>query len=169
MSGARDRRRSRGQGVAEFAIVLPIFLVLVFAIIDLGRVIWATDDLANAAREAARYASVHGGSEITSCPTGPHLDGVPAGGCPAWSPDSKEPTRAEARRFLVAPGTDVIVEVCYFDSVPCTGDTDEANASNLRGEFVHVSVRSRVDLITAALLGMTGFDVSGDSTVIVNN
>lgn len=166
----RGQLRARGQGVAEFALVLPIFLVMVFGIIDLGRVVWANDNLANSAREGARYASVHGGSELTTCQTGPNLaSSLYVTGCPAWSPDSKEPTRVATRSFLVAPGSNVTVYVCYYTTTPCTNDTDEASATNGRGEFVTVTVTSQINLITPALLGMTGFNVSGQSTVLVNN
>src|SRR6187402_3204985 len=114
--------RGRGQALTEFAVVLPVFLLLVFGIIDLGRVIWGLDNVANAAREGARYASVHGTAKFVPCPTGPNLSGSPAAGCLPWSPDSKEPTRAAARGFLVAPGTAVIVTVCYFATTPCSGN-----------------------------------------------
>ena len=46
----RSRRASRGQALAEVALVAPIFFLMVFGIIDLGRVIWANDVVANAAR-----------------------------------------------------------------------------------------------------------------------
>ncbi len=59
------RRHSRGQSLVEFALVIPLFLVMLFGIIDIGRVIWANDALANAAREGARFASVTGSSLIT--------------------------------------------------------------------------------------------------------
>ncbi len=168
---ARRRRVGdrRGQGLAEFAIVLPVFLVIVFAIIDLGRVIWATDDLANAAREGARYASTHGNSFLVGCPTGPGLAGAPAPSCPAWSPDSKEPTRTATKAFLVAPGTGVTVHVCYYSTTACTDDTDQANVKNQRGAYVTVTVTSTVPILTGALLGLHGFTVSGSSTVLVNN
>ncbi len=170
MSARPSLDGDRGQSLVEFALVLPVFLLMVFGIIDLGRVIWAYDNLANAAREGARYASVHGGSELTVCQTGPNLDPtVYVSGCPAWTPDSKQPTRAATQGFLVAPGSNVVVHVCYYTTNPCTNDTDEASATNGRGEFVTVTVTSRVDLVTGALLGMTGFDVSGQSTVLVNN
>jgi len=165
----RNRRRTRGQSLAEFALVLPVFLLIVFAIIDLGRVIWATDDLANAAREGARYASVNGSSTFASCPTGPGLTGTPASGCPAWSPDSKEPTRTATRGFLVAPGTGVTVSVCYYATTACTADTDESNVTNQRGAYVTVKVTATVPILTGALLGMAGFTVTGSSTVLVNN
>jgi Flp pilus assembly protein TadG len=55
MNGKRGA--SRGQGLVEFALVLPIFLVLVFGIIDGGRAIFAYNQMAQAARSVARVAS----------------------------------------------------------------------------------------------------------------
>jgi Flp pilus assembly protein TadG len=162
-------RRDLGQGLVEFAVVLPVFLAMCMGIVDLGRAVWANDTLSAASREAARYASVHGGADVITCPTGPSLTGSPATGCPSWSPDSKEPTRTVARGYLVAPGSSVTVTVCYYVTTPCTGNTDETAATNDRGAFVTVKVSSRIDLFLPSLLGMSGFNMSSTSTVIVNN
>jgi hypothetical protein len=53
------RRRSRGQSLVEFALVLPIFLLLFFAIVDFGSAIFTYNSLTNAAREGARLAIVN--------------------------------------------------------------------------------------------------------------
>ena len=34
------RQRTRGQGLVEFALVLPIFLLLLFSIVDAGRYVF---------------------------------------------------------------------------------------------------------------------------------
>jgi hypothetical protein len=172
MSRIRRRwidRDAAGQGLVEFALVIPIFLVIVFAVFDVGRVVWARDSLTSAAREAARYASVHGGAKVTVCPTGPSLGSTPASGCPTWTPDSKEPTRIQARSFATAGGGSVTVTVCYYTTTPCTGNTDETKATNGRGEFVTVKITSTVSLVTGSFLGLSNFSVSGESTVIINN
>jgi Flp pilus assembly protein TadG len=52
------RKHGRGQSLVEFGLVLPIFLLLVFGIIDLGRAVFAYSTLNSAAREAARIAVV---------------------------------------------------------------------------------------------------------------
>ena len=59
---AFSRRRShgrRGQALVEFALVLPIFILLLVAIFDLGRAAFAYNTLTNAAREGARMAIVN--------------------------------------------------------------------------------------------------------------
>jgi Flp pilus assembly protein TadG len=56
-TGARKRRlrlSSRGQSAVEFALVLPIFLVIVFAIVDFSMALNAKLTVTNAAREGAR-------------------------------------------------------------------------------------------------------------------
>jgi Flp pilus assembly protein TadG len=58
---AAGRRRSRGQALVELAIVLPVFLVLVLAAVDLGRIFFARITIANSAREGA-YEASYGGS-----------------------------------------------------------------------------------------------------------
>jgi Flp pilus assembly protein TadG len=51
------RRRSRGQSLVEFAMILPIMLVFLAGAIDLGRVFYATITLNNSAREGAFQAA----------------------------------------------------------------------------------------------------------------
>lgn len=50
--------RHRGQSLVEFAVVIPLFLLLVFALIDIGRLVYINNALSEGAREAARWGSV---------------------------------------------------------------------------------------------------------------
>jgi hypothetical protein len=170
----RDRS-SRGQTMVEFALVLPILMFLLTGFFDLGRVVLAHDALGHAAREAARYAVVHGGTIATyggtwdgTCPVGPLPAGItpPAAtsSCPYPSP-SKESIRIEAREQAAAVGSIVTVEVCY--GAGCSGDTD--TGTNGRGTPVTVTVRSTVHMAAASLLGVSTFDVASSSTMLVNH
>ena len=61
-SGARpatSRRRSRGQSMTEFAFVLPVFILVMVGLFDLGRAVFAYNTITNAAREGARLAIVN--------------------------------------------------------------------------------------------------------------
>jgi Flp pilus assembly protein TadG len=55
----RHRPHGRGQSLVEFALVLPLFLVLVMGIVDLGLSVFAYNSITNAAREGARLAIVN--------------------------------------------------------------------------------------------------------------
>lgn len=53
----RKLSSSRGQTLLEFALVVPVFLMLVFAVIDFGHLFYVQMSLENAVREAGRYAT----------------------------------------------------------------------------------------------------------------
>jgi hypothetical protein len=53
----RDRR-SAGQSLVEFALVFPILIILLIAIFDLGRLVFAYNDITNAAREGTRVGII---------------------------------------------------------------------------------------------------------------
>jgi Flp pilus assembly protein TadG len=52
----RSRHRSRGQSLAEFAIVFPIFMLVIGGIIQLGVLFWGQNSLNQLVRDAGRYA-----------------------------------------------------------------------------------------------------------------
>ena len=166
----RSRNLSRGQALVETALILPIFLALMLGIVDMGRAVWATTSLASAAREAARFAIVHGGSANTPCPVGPAgtntVIPVADASCPYPSP-SKQSIVDAATAAAIAGGSNVTVAVCY--GVGCTGNTNTAGATNDRGQSITVSVTSQVDLVVPALLGRSSFTLSGSSTMVVNH
>ena len=51
-------RREAGQELVEFALILPLLLLLFLGIIEFGRAMLAYNTIANAAREGARYGIV---------------------------------------------------------------------------------------------------------------
>lgn len=55
----RSRRRSGGQALLEFALVFPLIMLLFMGIVDLGRGIFAYNEISNAAREGTRTAIVN--------------------------------------------------------------------------------------------------------------
>jgi hypothetical protein len=59
MNGLRQNGPGRGQGLVEFAIVFPIFLLVLFGLFDIGRAVFSYNEITNAAREGARLAIVN--------------------------------------------------------------------------------------------------------------
>lgn len=70
MSFTKDSKRKRhgGQALVEFALALPILLVLLVGILEVGRMLFIYSAVNNASREAARYGSAVG---LTDAGTGP--------------------------------------------------------------------------------------------------
>jgi hypothetical protein len=80
MKGRFALRHERGQALIEMALVSIMLLLVIVGIVEGGRAVWNYNTLAQATREGARYAVVHGSrSEDPSGPgtpgfTAPHSD-----------------------------------------------------------------------------------------------
>jgi TadE-like protein len=96
----RAARRSDGppgQALVEFALVIPIFLVVLFGMLDAGRYVYMRSVLSQAAREGARVAAVEAGwlgSTATNCNT----PGGPV--CPATAAALTADATAAANRMV---------------------------------------------------------------------
>ena len=58
--------KTKAQGMVEFALVLPILLLIIFGTIEFGRMIAFQSSVTLASREAARYAASVG--EVSGTP-----------------------------------------------------------------------------------------------------
>ena len=56
----RPVRSERAQALAEFAMILPVFFLLLFSLVDFGRAFYTWLVLTNSAREGARVGAVQG-------------------------------------------------------------------------------------------------------------
>jgi Flp pilus assembly protein TadG len=57
MARKPPRRSDAGQALAEFAIVFPIFMLILAGIIQLGVILWGQNTLNQLARDTGRYAA----------------------------------------------------------------------------------------------------------------
>ena|SRR5437867_9623291 len=53
-----------GQSLVEFALVMPLLLLIITGLFDVARATWQENTLAYAAREGTRYAIVHGSASL---------------------------------------------------------------------------------------------------------
>jgi Flp pilus assembly protein TadG len=60
-------RHEKGQGTLELALVLPIFLTLLLGVFEIAFIFFYNVSVANASREAARYAASSGCPASTVC------------------------------------------------------------------------------------------------------
>jgi Flp pilus assembly protein TadG len=118
---SRPEARPRGQALVELALIFPLFIMLFFGIIALGIGVFYQQQLTNAARESARYASIHSATAL--CPTASKLD--PSGGAlAAYKPlsysdcdsaaDSWPAMTSAGRRLVFGMNADAInVAACW--------------------------------------------------------
>ena len=66
---ARRDSADRGQALVEMALMLPVLVLLLVGVFDLGRAVWLSNSLAMAVREGTRYGVVHGA--LSASPAGP--------------------------------------------------------------------------------------------------
>jgi len=110
---ARERVR-RGQGLVEFALILPILLLVLVGIFEFARILFIYVNVSNAAREGARYGVVHPGdlggieNHVTE-----YLTLVPAGVLPAVSYDHGPGTGGFTDSRALMAGDRVGVRIAY--------------------------------------------------------
>jgi TadE-like protein len=160
----RRRPQTRGQALAEFAIVAPIFFLMLFALIDFGRYVYYVQVLNNAAREAARYAIVHGGRSLN--PSGPAAPGTTSSDVPGNN------VIAVAKQYTVG----VIGNASVLSIVPTWWDTvtqpdpaaSTGNGTNDRENVVQVIVTYQFQPVIP-LVPIPPIEVKGSSTLVINN
>ena len=61
------RQRAGGQSLVEFALVIPIIVLLIASFVEIGRAVYAFNTIANAARQGVRVAVVNQLPDVTDC------------------------------------------------------------------------------------------------------
>jgi len=133
---------------AEFALIFPIFLMVLMAIIVFGLYVFYNQQLTNAVREAARYASIH--SSTAQCPTVSRLDPPSAVKPKTYSrcdaPEAGWPLMSDAGRLNVwgmAP-SQVKFAACWSGYVDTNNNYDALPGSP--NTFVDCTMRDAANL-----------------------
>ena len=124
---ATPRRGQRGAALVEFAIAATVLLTLIFAVLELGRLLWVHNALTDAARRGARYAVNQPKSETSLTEIkNVAVYGNPAGtGSPLVNELTRDHVIVTHTSWGVGAGT-VTVEIDKYDFnfvVPIIGTT----------------------------------------------
>jgi hypothetical protein len=161
----RDRNhRDVGQALVEFALVAPLFFLVLFSIIEFGRYVYNVQILNNAAREGARYAIVHGST--SSCPSGP-MPGGQVNFCDPSAQNVKDVVIKDAVG-VVAGSSLVDVQVIYGCQAadPC-GPPYESR-DNARDNRVTVLVSYDFNSLVP-MVPLPPIHITGASTLVINH
>lgn len=110
--------RERGAAAVEFALVLPLLIVLVMGIIDFGRVYSAQQTLTNAAREGARAMAL--GQSDAAARTAARNASLALGALPD-SAFAASPTPCTAGAQVTYTASYTLKGTGMFGSFPLTG------------------------------------------------
>lgn len=129
--------KEHGQSLVEFALILPVLMLLILGVIDLGLGFKTYISLTNAAREGARSITIY----------------------PSKQDRALERVRAEATEVGLTDG--VFVEGGYIVSfVP-----NQTNYA--AGEKVTVQIDYDYELLFGSLTGLPKVDFTASSTMVV--
>lgn len=99
------RSDERGQALIEFALVLPVLVLLLVGVFDLGRAVMLSETLNNAVREGTRHAIVRG--TTSEAPLGPATLTTP--------PAADNAATAIVRRHSIGIGSTVTIVMSWPD------------------------------------------------------
>jgi len=167
----RRHRGAAGQSLVEFALVLPVFLLMMFGLIDVGRFVYLSSTLSQAARDGARLGSVEAsyrGSTDPACGT----TGGPV--CPGNDAALLSHVRTAANRMMSPFGT---VSNAYMVCVlappagtPPSGTwTGNTCSNHAPGSVISVRVTGQYAPITPIISSLFGpRTLSGSAAMTIN-
>ena len=124
-------KSDQGQSMIEMALILPLLLLIMFGIIEGGRLFASFVELQNHARDGARYASIHSSEWST------------AGQMETWE-DGTLTSRIESNLLLLDPAN-LSIELTKDSSV----STDE---------YVEVTLTYTLELLTPIISDLLATD-----------
>jgi hypothetical protein len=135
-------RRSAGQTLVEFALIAPLFIVLLVGIIEGGRYVFYAEHLNNATREGARYQVVHGNR--SSAPTGP---------------TSGDPTGEAVKQAVVDAGMVLEIDPADIDLIWSPDNNRRGTTITVRAEYTYSPIINLFGPIT----------IDAESSLVINN
>jgi len=143
----RNKKNHPGQSLVEFALVLPLLLMLVLGAMDVGRLFYYKMALTNAAREGANYLAYYPPKENLS---------------PSQLPVSERLKRTY--EAIEAEGENFGIDIVTDDEVDILLEGCTSITNCLSGDRVGIKITKEIDLIFDDILQSLGL-ISGPITV----
>jgi Flp pilus assembly protein TadG len=135
-----------GQSLLEFALLLPVLFLILFGVLDLGRLFFANVTITNASREAARFA--------VGNPT--NLAGI------------RSRAVNESSGIVIAPNvTSACAALAQINQSAAFTSANCATAST--GDPIRVTVTARFQFATLYLFASQAITLTGSTTMAITN
>jgi Flp pilus assembly protein TadG len=146
----RARRDERGVALVEFALALPLLVLICLGTIDFGRAYATWNSVKNAAREGAAFAQLYPGKLTNAAGVCADPNNV------VWHVHNESSTvNSYAVSVTKADGSPTGVTGCNTGSVPASGTTIKVKAS------------TTFSIITPFIKGVLGGDPTVSASVAV--
>jgi hypothetical protein len=139
-------KKEFGQGLVEFAITLPLVLILIMGIIEFGRLMITNTAISSASREAARFGAAVGDDDLGILP--PYED------CVGIRDAAKRVTRA----FIAIDDADITIQYDKGPGTPFYSDCASLSGSVELGDRIVVSISTTYEPLIP--LGFGSFQVN---------
>ncbi|MFH2103461.1 MAG: TadE family protein [Chloroflexota bacterium] len=150
----QTKSKTKAQGMVEFAIALPILMIMLYGMLEAGRAVFIYSTVVTAAREAVRYGSAMGIHEV--------------GGVPGYQDCAGIMNAAERTDFLnVIENSNITIQ---FDKGPGTATFAACPASIVvNGDRISVQVSAPFALIVPIVpLQSFTFTSSSSRTILAS-
>jgi Flp pilus assembly protein TadG len=166
--------RAHGQSLVEFALVLPIFVLLLFGLLDMGRAVYVNNTLSQVTREAARLAAAQASwvGETTSTEPTCNTAGGPV--CPADVATLKANLDVAANQMAVGlgpiPSGQIYVQCNPSTSAAPTGAwTGSTCNTRTSGSLISVRIAYTFQMITPVVGQIANnLSLSATTTMVIN-
>jgi hypothetical protein len=171
----------------EFALVLPVFLLAVFGLLDVGRLVYTNSALSQAAREGARLGATEAariGASSPACVDDASFIGAANPGaqvCPANVDALKSHVVDAVNRMAVGLGPITAIHIsCNGADLSPSGEWTEASGGNgcrdgagnpisASGDVVSVRIEYTYSPITPIVSSLLGtLSLSGSATMVMS-
>ena len=152
MAHSNITTRPKGQSLTEFALSLPVLLLILMAVIDFGRVLFTYAQASNNVRNALRYGMIMGYRD-SAVPNYLNCGEMRSIASNVWF---AEIDASDVTISYIRPGS---------TNVTCTGETAEGVDIN-NGDILHISLNTTVDLITPLLADTLTLNIEGQRTLV---
>ena len=161
--GQRLRSR-RGQALVEFALILPVLLLLTLGVVDGARVFTAQVSLTNGVREAALFAGVQGNADFwCTDPADKKAEPKFSVGCPGTGHRNPDPNNIAYRIDIEVNELDAIQIV--LDPPVCRTDTGAVVLCDAPGaSTVTVTAHQPFEVLTPVLSQIWGSTITLKAT-----
>ena len=153
-----DRQHSRGQTLVEFALILPVFLLLTLGVVDGARIFTSYISITNAAREGALYAA-NGTNYLNWCSATTTVV------CPAGSTASNQKNNPDNIAYRVQQESTGLTQASIIlDPPACANSAGSTIPCGASASRVTIKVKYSMPLLVPVIGALLGSPVQMTAT-----